>query len=345
MPTGRTQILSLIALLLSTWLLSQEAYKPQVIADVDAGTDDLMALAYLLSSGEVDLKAVTVVHGLAHVEQGAKNVIALLELAGRGDVPVYIGEARPLSGSAAFPDVWRKLSDELPGLHLPRSTRSPERRSAVSYLAEQMRATPGGRKLRILATGPLTNLARALDAVGAAPRAVESIVIMGGAISVPGNLGDGDVFKTDNKTAEWNFFVDPLAARRVFAAGVPIELVPLDATNSVPIDVGFVQNLRQRSTNSLGRFISQLLESEIDLIKQHSYYAWDPLAAVVINHPDVARFEEFAVEVQLQAPFEGRARRLPGGNGVVRVAVSANAAAFMQIFTRAFMPDPPAVSR
>jgi pyrimidine-specific ribonucleoside hydrolase len=336
MSNCRTLFLTLLAALFSLQLFPQTRQRPHVIVDTDAGTDDLMAIAYLLSSGEVDLKAVTVVNGLAHVEQGAKTILGLLELAGRRDVPVFIGEAQPLSGNAAFPDAWRTLSDDLPGLQLPRSERSPEKQSAVNYLANEIRVAAGGRKLRILATGPLTNLARAFEASGAGPRDIETIVIMGGAISVPGNLGDGGVFKTDNKSAEWNIYVDPLAANRVFAAGIPIELVPLDATNTVPIDPAFVQNFSSKASKPLGRFISQLLANEKELIEQRAFYTWDPLAAVVLTHPEVARFREYGIEIQLQPPFEGQTRRVPGGKPNARVAVSANAAAFMRIFTTAF---------
>ena len=73
--------------------------------------------------------------------------------------------------------------------------------------------------VRILALGPLTNVALAL--AGANPKAIEEIVIMGGAFRVPGNLGDGGAFKTTNTTAEWNFFVDPEAAARVFRSRSP----------------------------------------------------------------------------------------------------------------------------
>jgi inosine-uridine nucleoside N-ribohydrolase len=159
---------------------------------------------------------------------------------------------------------------------------------------------------------------------------------MGGAISVPGNLGDGGDFKTDNKSAEWNIYVDPLAAQRVFAAGIPIELVPLDATNTVPIDPAFVQNFSSRASKPLGRFISQLLASEKELINQGAFYAWDPLAAVVLTHPEIARFREYPIEIQLQLPFEGQTRRVPGSKPNARVAVSANAAAFLRVFTTAF---------
>ena len=91
------------------------------------------------------------------------------------------------------------------------------------------------RPVRILALGPLTNLAEALQRSPSVSHAIDEVVIMGGAIRVPGNLGDGGLFKTTNKTAEWNMFVDPLAALIVFRSGIRIRLIALDATNTVPI--------------------------------------------------------------------------------------------------------------
>ncbi len=90
-----------------------------LIIDTDAGTDDLMAIAYLLGEPEVGLEAITVVHGLAHVRQGARNLRRLLLVAGRPDIPVFEGEDKPLRGSRQFPPSWRKLTDDSPGIRLP----------------------------------------------------------------------------------------------------------------------------------------------------------------------------------------------------------------------------------
>ncbi|HYK89195.1 MAG TPA: nucleoside hydrolase [Acidobacteriota bacterium] len=319
----------------------QTPQKPPVIVDTDAGTDDLMAISYLLAGGEVDLKAITVVNGLAHVEKGAKNILGLLELAGRRDIPVFIGESHPLAGSASFPEEWRRLSDDFPALELPQSVRSPKGRSAVDYLAEEMRLPPGGPSLRILALGPLTNIARALDANPGRVRGIRSVVIMGGAIRVPGNLGDGGVFKTENKSAEWNMYIDPLAASHVFASGIPIELVPLDATNRVPIDSAFERTFSKKAATPLSRFVSRLFSSERDLIEDHAFYAWDPLAAVVLTHPGVARFEDHHLEIGMKPPSEGQTRVLSNRSPNAMVAADADSAAFTRLFMAAFFPKAP----
>jgi len=308
------------------------AAKTPVLVDTDAGTDDLMALAYLLTLPEVELEGVTVVHGLAHVDRGARNVLRVLALAGRNDVPVLEGETKPIEGDAEFPDEWRANSDELRGVDLPDAGRTASS-GAVDFLAARF-AEP--RKRRLLALGPLTNIALALQRRPAARDALESITIMGGALSVAGNLGDGGFFKTENKTAEWNMFVDPAAAQIVFASGLPLVLVPLDATNRVPIDARFVRSFTRRAASPLGRFVAQLLANEEDLIRRSMYFAWDPLAAVVLLHPEAARLRDGHVEILRKPPTEGRTWLIPGTPPNARVAADADAKLFAKLFGGAF---------
>jgi pyrimidine-specific ribonucleoside hydrolase len=292
-----------------------------------------MAIAYLLAQPAVEIEGITVVNGLAHVDRGARNVLRLLELAGRGDVPVFEGETSPIEGDAEFPDEWRANSDDLRGVELPDARRSPGPGGAVDFLAARFAEA---RNRRLLALGPLTNLARALERRAPAPGALESITIMGGAVSVPGNLGDGGYFKTENKTAEWNIFIDPVAARAVFGAAQRIVLVPLDATNRVPIDARFVRDFSKRAATPLGRFVAQLLGNEEELIRKGAYFAWDPLAAVILAHPEAATVREGHVEILTKPPTEGRTWLVSGAKPNARIAVDADAKAFARLFAGAF---------
>ena len=156
----------------------------------------------------------------------------LLDLAGRKGVPVFAGRNGPLRGTAEFPGEWRKIADDLPGVPLPPQARMPETKRAADYLVERLRT--GRTAVRILALGPLTNIAEALEHDRSIIANIQEIVLMGGAVHVPGNLGDGGVFHTNNTTAEWNLFIDPLAASIVFRSGIPIRLIGLDATNKLP---------------------------------------------------------------------------------------------------------------
>ncbi len=313
--------------------LGLAAQTSRVLIDTDAGSDDLMAIAYLLAHPGVRIEAITVVNGLAHPEAGARNIVRLLELAGRTGVPVFSGRSMPLQGAAEFPTEWRRISDDLPGVTLPAAAARPEARGAADYLVERLRDKR--RPVRILALGPMTNLAEALQRVPAGVSAIQEIVIMGGAVRAAGNLADGDVFKTDNRTAEWNMFVDPLAARLVFQSGIQIRLVPLDATNRVPIAPAFLKEFDARTRSPLGRFVAQVLAADREMIDRGYFYAWDPLAAVALLDPGVARFDALHIDVKQDAPEQGRTIVTPGKPNA-RVAMDADAAAFRRLFLSAF---------
>ncbi len=309
------------------------AQSRSIIIDTDAGSDDLLAIAFLLSHPSVPLDAITVSNGLAHVDAGARNIARLVELSGRTNLPVFAGRATPLKGHAEFPSEWRRISDELPGVSLPSTSRQPVRKSAADYLIEHLKDRK--HRVRILALGPLTNLAEALQREPSIAGSIQQIVMMGGAVRVPGNLGDGGAFPTTNKTAEWNIFVDPLAARIVFHANIPILLVPLDATNKVPIDLAFLGQFQAQARSSLGRVAAQVLEADREMIQGGFFFAWDPLAAVALLHPEVIRSSRLHIDILQDAPQEGRTVQTPGGPNT-DVALDADASRFRKIFLQAF---------
>jgi inosine-uridine nucleoside N-ribohydrolase len=303
-----------------------------ILIDTDAGSDDLMAIAFLASHPSVRIEAITVVNGLAHPDAGAKNIARLLEVAGRKDIPVFTGRSTPLQGNAEFPAEWRKTSDDLPGVTLPASSRPPESKPAADYLIERLRDQT--HSLRILALGPLTNLAEALKREPAVAGAIEELVIMGGAVRVPGNLGDGGAFKTDNTTAEWNIFIDPLAARIVFRSGIPIRLIPLDATNKVPVDLAFLTKFQSGARSPLARVVAQVLETDRAYIHDGIFYAWDPLAAVALLHPAVVKSSNLHIDIRQDPPEEGRTIQTPGRPNA-RVALDADGTAWRKLFLEA----------
>jgi inosine-uridine nucleoside N-ribohydrolase len=305
-----------------------------LIVDTDAGTDDLMAIAFLLSRSDVHIEAITVVNGLAHVQAGAKNILRLLELAGSNDIPVYIGHAAPLAGKNSFPDSWRRSADEPPSVDLPTTKRTPEPHTATEYLVKRLAVFTS--PVSILALGPLSNIADALEKFPRGIHCVEDMAIMGGAVRVRGNLGDGGYYLTDNNFAEWNLYVDPLAAKKVFESGVRFRLIPLDATNQVPIDAAYLNMFKTRVKTPLGKFAARVLESSRTLIANHIFYAWDPLAAVSMVVPEVVKMSSVFVEVQTEGTEQGRLIETQGKAGNARVALEADAALFQKTFLEAF---------
>jgi len=293
-----------------------------------------LAIAFLLSRPDIHLEAITIANGMAHVQAGGRNVLRLLELAGHRDVPVFLGHDTPLSGSAEFPAPWRRASDDLPGVTLPDPAREPESRDAADYLSKRL--SDAVHPVQVLALGPLTNLAEAFMRNPRAARAVRQLVIMGGAIGVPGNLGDGGLFKTDNVTAEWNMFIDPAAARALFASGAPIRLVPLDATQRVPIDMALFEQFQSHANTPLASFVAQVLMTDHAMIRQGYFFAWDPLAAVALANPAVATFRPLAVEISSQPEEVGRTIQIKKRRANAQVAIDADALRFRDIFMTAF---------
>lgn len=182
-----------------------------LLLDVDTGIDDSLALLLAAATPEVDLVAVTTVGGNVPVAQVAENTRAVLELAGRSDVPVALGHERPLVKDLATAEDTHGPRG-LGHAELPPATRPLDPRSAAALLVETARARPG--EITLVTLGPLTNLALALQREPALPRLLRGWTLMGGAYGVPGNT---------TPTAEWNIYVDPDAARQAFAAWAAAE--------------------------------------------------------------------------------------------------------------------------
>jgi len=321
----------LAGFLLASLLHAQQSLP--VIIDTDCGSDDLLAIAFLLGRKDVRIEAIAVDNGLAHVQAGASNILRLLELGGHGDIPVFIGRETPMRCERAFPNSWRQTADTLlRDLTIPAARHAAQTRSASDFLAARL--ADRSRPVRILALGPLTNFGEALQKSPDVLKGVE-MVIMGGAIRVPGNLGDGGEFKTENRTSEWNLFVDPYAASMVFASGARIRLVPLDATNRVPINAEFLRELQSKARSPLGRLVTGILDRERDLVDQGAMYAWDPLAAVALVAPSVAVMTPLAIEVKQNPPEDGRTAEIKSGRPNATVALEAVPAVFRKTFLAA----------
>ncbi len=200
--------------------MTASARRTPVLVDCDTGIDDAMALLYLLAHDEVKLVGITTVFGNNTAQQCATNSLRVLELAGRTDVPVAIGAENPLVGEVTYLATHVHGADGLGDAGLPATISTPPTSlTAVELIDEVSRRYPG--ELRILAVGPLTNLAHALDQLPSLAERVRDVVIMGGAADAPGN---------QSPAAEANIIHDPEAAQRVITAAWETTLVPLDVT-------------------------------------------------------------------------------------------------------------------
>ena len=161
----------------------------KLILDLDMGVDDAMALAYVIASPEVELVGVTTCFGNVRVEQSAHNCLAVLDLLGRPEVPVYLGADRPMKATEPYtPPASTALihgKNGIGGASVPASPYEPvgatsaDGNAAVDYLIDAARTY--GPDLVYVATGPLTNLALALERDAAAMMYIGRVVVMGGA--------------------------------------------------------------------------------------------------------------------------------------------------------------------
>ena len=199
-----------------------------LIMDVDTGVDDALALLLALASPEVELVGVCTVAGNVPLERTTDNTLRLLQWAGRADIPVYVGAERPLvRDSVAADDVHGATG--LGAAQLPEARTSPAG-DGVEFLLSTLQARPG--EVTLVATGPLTNLARAEARVPNVLRQARQVVVMGGAVGVPGNI---------TPTAEFNFYADPHAVRQVLASEAELVLVGLDITEQVVLEQDVLQ--------------------------------------------------------------------------------------------------------
>ena len=287
---------------------------PQLIIDTDMSSDDLMAILYLLSRKECEVLAITVAGtGICHARQGAQNALRMLSLAGKETqgIPVAVGDEEPLDGFHSFPEPWRVAADDLYGVQLPSSPVQPDPLPAAELIIAQL--TRAERPVTLLCLAPLTNVAQALAHEPAILAKIERLVIMAGAIDVKGCVivpGFTDDLK--NEVADWNSYVDPLAAQQVFRSGVPITLVPLDATNQVPLTREFVQLFTECAQSPAAKFLAGMYAHEMDLIVAGIYYAWDLVAATAIVDRDILRFQQRQLDVIVEYSPDGLAKNAQG---------------------------------
>ena len=262
----------------------------RVFVDCDPGIDDAVALAYLAARPEVEILGVGAVFGNNTVTVTARNALRLLALYGRPDVPVAVGAGRPLVQEP-------RLAEHVHGdnglgdVELPEPEREPVAESAAELLVRLARENPG--ELDVLAVGPLTNLAIAIGLEPRLPELVRRLVVMGGAVEVPGNVGSH---------AEANIVNDPEAAEVVFAAGFDLDLVALDITMKTVATSDWLDRLKEVPGERAER-TSAFLDFYADFYKGvfgvRQCAMHDPLAAAVLADPHLVT-EAFEAPIRVE---------------------------------------------
>ena len=194
----------------------------KLLIDTDPGVDDAMAILMALASPEFDVVGLTTIFGNAATQVTTQNALTLVEVAGRADIPVARGASDPVATNylGPVPQVHGTNGLGDAPLAAPAGSAVPER--GADFIHTVAAASPG--EVTLLALGPLTNLALALDTHPDLAGLVDEVVVMGGNALVPGNA---------TPVAEANINNDPEAADRVFGADWKVTMVGLDVTHQI----------------------------------------------------------------------------------------------------------------
>lgn len=221
----------------------------QVIFDTDPSPDDAVAfLAALASPQELEVLAITTVAGNVPVELTTKNARKALELARRSDIPVYAGASAPLVRPLVTAEQVHGNTG-FDGYDLPEPATPVHPGFAPDAIVEMVMARPA-KAVTLCCLAPLTNVALAMMREPRLAGHLAGIVLMGGALSEGGNI---------TAAAEFNFYVDPEAATRVFLSGAAITMIPLDCTHQALITDDRLEMLRSAGT-AVGTAFYHLLE-------------------------------------------------------------------------------------
>lgn len=312
---------------------SKETRK-KIILDLDTGIDDTLALSYVLASPDADLIGVTGTYGNVVMNQGLSNDLDLLAMYGREDIPVFRGIDHPSSADSFTVPPDSEIFHGANGtgeVSIPaHSCRQPESESSLDFIIDSVRSFPKG-EVTVVPTGALTSIAAAMEK---APDIIDkiTIVMMGGSLTQPGNVGP---------FAEANINQDPEAANKIFATRADITMVGLDVTTQVLMSLDDTKSLRGTGTPA-GRFLADMTDYYIDISEKESgvYLGGcnlhDPLAAAVAIDPSLVTTFATNLMVETRGPQRGRTigdpNRLLDGTKNTRVALSVDSKRFTSQF-------------
>lgn len=292
-----------------------------VILDCDTGTDDAIAIMLAALHPDLELLGVSTVHGNHPVSVTTDNTLRILDHIGRSDIPVYAGADAPYSPRLAAPDS-RILAPHLP---LPEPTSSKQEQGAATWLAQTLSASP----VTFVATGPLTNLAAAIDLEPGLVDTVEEIVFLGGTQRIANVTA----------LAERNVWNDPAAADKVFSAGFKrLVVVPLDATYRAQVTVEDAARLMALGTPA-GRAAARLVHERIEQYADSGTQAapvHDPLTVAYVIDKGVLSLQEVHVDVITAAGVAYGRTDVRRGDPNVLLALDADRIQYVDLLVSTF---------
>ncbi len=297
----------------------------KVIIDSDFAmppVDDALALMLALNSPELEILGLTTVGGNESLDQATADLLRFLEVVGREDVPVFRGASKPLvhRPSEFARRRWGRWWWDGPALQPAGgfSTRKARSTGAAEFIVDAARAHPG--EVTLVALGPLTNVAQALRLDPSLGRTLRRIVITGGAIAA---LPDGAGNQTPN--AEFNFWVDPDAARIVLRSGARVTLSPLNVSRKAAFTKGAFDRILAADTR-FSRLLGKTMGPRFLRDPTKRWLMYDPVAVASLVDSSLVETTELVVDVDDHPGISygvsvGGAEAWPGAEGAPKVLV------------------------
>ena len=264
-----------------------------IIVDADFDASDIAAIAILLRDPAVDVRAIAITGtGLVHCQAGRLMTRYLIDELGAGDMPFGCGRESGGIDSHPFPDPWRAAADDAFGLDIPPQAEPGVPRDAVDVIRAAVDDSPSAPT--IVALGPLTNLEDAFTADDTLADRLAGVHAMLGTVAAPGNVMVNGM--TGDDPLEWNAYADPSAVSAVFASDVPVSIVPLDATDDVPVPADLATRLESDHRAGGADLVYELLVRYPDRLRADvGQQLWDELAALAVRDPDLVAWEDTTV--------------------------------------------------
>ena len=320
-------------------LYERDVSMTNVYFNHDGGVDDLVSLLLLLQMPQARVTGVSVIDADGQMEAALEATRKIIDLFGgkQGVLEVAASTSRPRH---QFPSEWRGAAftfDALPILNEHGAPKTPVTDVPAHLdLVNKVMAQEG--KTTLLFTGPLTDLARALDAEPAIEDKIEALYWMGGSLDGHGNVVD----PCFDGTAEWNAFWDPEAVKRVWDSSLEIHMVGLESTEELPLTRELCQHWATLRRYPALDLIGQGYALVLNVVANNVYYLWDVLTTVYCLYADIAEVECVRCDVRVDGAAAGRTYRCEEGREVALVT-HADAERFYTLVDELAMSAAPAL--
>lgn len=265
-----------------------------IIIDCDPGQDDAVNLLLAMSSpDELQILGITTVAGNVPLALTERNARLMCDIAGRGDIPVFAGCARPLVRRLVTAEAVHGRTG-IDGIEIREPQTPLQERHAVDFIVDTLAAASDD-SVTLVPTGPLTNVAMAMVKAPAIVSKIRGIVLMGGAMREGGN---------HSPSAEFNILVDPHAAHVVFDCGRPIVAMGLDVTHQVLATPERLQRIR-----ALGNRVSDATAGMLEFYSRHDSLKYgiagsplhDPCTVAYLLRPEIFSGKDCNIEVEIHS--------------------------------------------